>query len=155
MKKILKNNLILLSLPLFLISCGKTKTKFHLDKVENGQFLSISAEGLYEKVITNNESIVVLFKIDDCASCKDAYEIIDIYVGLRNCIMYYLDFSRVDENQYNLVYQTMTYVDDAYNFPKYGNSLSLPAAYGFLDKAVVFEVKDNFVNFFEHNIEYS
>lgn len=137
-----------------LCSCSTHEgPKFIIDRVEQGSFISIDSDTLYEKVITNSEPTIVLFTVPNCASCLDAKEQIETYCVLESVEMYYIDFSTLDEKSYNSIRDITMYIDDVYALPEYGEDIYLPVLYFFLEQAVVYTIDNNFVDFFVKRIQ--
>ena len=56
---------------LCLTSCNTTNfNKITLPYVENPRLVSISGEKLYDLAINQKENLVVIFTVDNCASCS-------------------------------------------------------------------------------------
>lgn len=153
MKKKTNNLLKIVFLLPFLFSCENSKTLLKIKKEEDGKLINLSGEQLYNLVIVNKESSVVLFKIDDCYSCNNAFEQIEIYCQLKSCYMYCVNLSSTSESDYSYIYQATTFVDDIYAFPKYNEAITLPLVYAFLDQSVVFKIEENFIDFFDKYIQ--
>ncbi len=158
MKKIKTKILTLGCAIALLCSCDVTDYWFPLQRSEEGAFISLTVDELYEKAITNRETVVVLFSQPYCAECTEAKEQIEGYCELESVIMYNCELNSFED--YEKAYDVTTYADNA--FPLYDLDVVnddgsvyvyLPVVYFFIDTYVVFTVSINFVDFFTSHIQ--
>lgn len=140
--------LILSLLGLSLIGCTKPYDgpKVKIPKVEHGQMITLSGDELYEKVITDSENSIVLFGVDNCQACNDAKQQVGDYAILKSVNTYYVNITHMDEDEYNKIVLATSYIDSVYAFPSYGEEISLPNVYVFMEKAVALKFENNFVD---------
>lgn len=144
MKKIL--SLLFASASLVACSNGYNGPKVSIPFVEDGKLVTLSGQQLYETVVTNSENSIVLFGVDNCASCALAVDDMSAFAEMKKCNVYYVNITHMDIEEYNYVVNATTAVDSLYAFPSYGEEVSLPKLYIFMDKGVALTFSTNFVD---------
>ncbi len=140
--------LSLLTLPLLLIGCTERSNfnKLTLPRVEYGRLVTISGEELYDMVINEVTTMLVLFSVDSCASCSEAKEELEGLAELGHFNVYNVDLTNITSEDYQYIVDTTSYANDAYAFNDYGDELYLPQLYLFAYQGVVVTFDDYFVD---------
>ncbi len=140
------NKLLFLLFPLILCGCNNSSNfNIVIPYKENGQFIELNGQELYQKVVDDKETLVCLFAIDDCYECNRAKENFSLYALNKHCDLYFVNMSNVNQDDYTYIYQATTYLNGIYAFPNYGSTLELPLAYIFKDQDVVITFNEDFV----------
>ncbi len=121
-----------------LSSCG-AEFYFYLERnPDGGHLLDITGEEVYERAISNNETIVVLIgERVGCSSCTTAITNITNYCELESVDMYFYEVSGMTEEDYTYLYDASIYIlgEDNYNaLPAWGEELSTPYVYVFYEQ---------------------
>ncbi|MCD8194837.1 MAG: hypothetical protein LUD22_00810 [Coprobacillus sp.] len=158
MKKLKSKVLCLVSALSLLAGCNSGSTYyFPMDRVEEGAFLTISLDELYDRAITNAETLVVLFTQPSCASCTEAKEQVNAYCEMESVIMYNCEIVDAADAEYaNKIVTTADKAFPLYEEDEEGNAeLMLPVCYFFMETYVVFTVSLDFVDFFTTHITFN
>lgn len=132
---------------LCLTSCDTSNfTKINLPYVENPRLVSISGERLYDLAINQKENLVVIFAVDNCASCSQAKEELAALANLSYFNIYSVDLTNISESDYQYIVDATTYANSAYAFKEYGEDLYLPLAYIFAYQGVIITFENYFVD---------
>ncbi len=132
-----------------LVGCkpNQNDIKITFDYVENGKIVTISGQQLYSQTILKSQSLAVLFGVDNCASCSSAYDKLDAYSKTMHCNTYYINMTKISENDYQYIVDATSYANEAYAFPSYGETLNLPIMYLFSHQGVILTANDLFVDY--------
>lgn len=138
------NNLLKLSIfiPLLMGCTNQSSTykgpKIILDYVENGDLKTVSADKMYEDVVTNGKSTIYMLGNDSCSACKNQKEkILQPYAQGSHCNIYYVDVLDLSESDFNKV-QAAT--RGMYQFLE---NDTIPATYFFYEGQTAFRIGPN------------
>ncbi|MCD8209669.1 MAG: hypothetical protein LUC31_02500 [Coprobacillus sp.] len=124
---------------LFVLSSCGAEFYFYIERNPNGgHLIDITGEEVYERAITNNETLVVLIgESVGCSTCTTAIKNIGDYCALESVDIYFYEVSGVTEEDYTYLYDATIYMlgEDNYNaLPAWGEELSTPYVYIFYEQ---------------------
>ena len=138
----------LLMLTFILACCDFTPTDYRITidrSTRGGGLFQLSGSELHQLAIVEEKNLVVLFSLESCESWLFAKEQLTAYGKLKKCDMFYVDFSEIGESEYNILYETTNYINDAYALPVYGEEIFLPKCYIFSKQAIIVTFSNDYV----------
>ena len=146
----MKCKIALLMIPFLLTGCNNYNgPKFHLEYVEEGSLVEVSAKSLFLDVKEGND-VVCYFGVDNCGACDAAKAELTTFLASAHYNIDYINLSNINyenegDNSYSYLYE-ITKGDAYFAFPEDGNNITVPLLLMFKDEFVGLYFNDGFIS---------